>query len=312
MQFTRVAPLALLVANVMTSSLVRAQEQPLRVALFKTAADDPSLADFATALDPLVSSKLSEFASVTIAARPALDLPSMQLAIDCVGETADCLNAAAKQADADSLLAPSVTRDQNAVVVTLLHFDPALGVARTVHRRYEGERVGEQALSGVDGMLAELFGEDIPASQPQVAPATPATETAPPPLAAPPTRAKPAGVPFASVILGGFGVALVGTGIAFGVMSNASHNAFLDIDVTDADSAHSAIAKENAAQDQATVANVTLGLGVAAIVGAGVLLYWQLKERNSDSKPQSHVSLAPRIAPREAGLTLTAAWNGAL
>jgi hypothetical protein len=297
----------------MTSSLVRAQEQPLRVALFKTAADDSSLADFANALDPLVSSKLSEFANVTIAARPALDLPSMQLAIDCVGETPDCLNAAAKQADADSLLAPSVTRDQNAVVVTLLHFDPALGAARTVKRRYEGERVGEQALSGVDGMLTELFGDTNPGGQqPQVAPETPVTEAGPPPLAAAPAQAKPAGVPLASIILGGFGVALVGTGIAFGVMSSATHDAFLDIRVTDKDSALNAVAKEHAAQDQVTVSNVTLGLGAAAIVGAGVLLYWQLKERKSDSGPQSHVSLAPRIGPREVGLTLTAAWTNAL
>jgi hypothetical protein len=198
-------------------------------------------------------------------------------------------------------------------VVTLLHFDPALGAARTVHRRYEGERVGEQALSGVDGMLTELFGDNNPeGQQPQVAPETPATETATPPLAAPPTQAKPSGIPLASIILGGFGVALVGTGIAFGVMSNASHDAFLGIRVPDEDSALKAIARENAAQDQATVSNVTLGLGAAAIVGAGVLLYWQLKERKSDEKPQSRVSLAPQIAPREVGLTLTAAWNDAL
>jgi hypothetical protein len=72
------------------------------------------------------------------------------------------------------------------------------------------------------------------------------------------------------------------------------------------------VAKQNAAKDQTTVANVTLSLGAAALVGAGVLLSWQLKERKSDSHAQPNVSLVPRLAPREAGLTLTAAWNDAL
>jgi hypothetical protein len=312
MEFTRVAPLALLVASVTTSSLVCAQQQPLRVALFKTAADDASLADFATALDPLVSSELSEIASVTIAARPALDLPSMQLAIDCVGETGECLNAAAKQADAESLLAPSVTRDQDAIVVTLLHFDPTVGAPRTVRRRYEGERIGEQALSGVHGMLTELFGQNEPAARPQVAPTAAEAEPLPQPTAAAPPPPKSYGIPLAPIIVGGVGVALLGTGIAFAVMSHASDNAYLDIHVINRASADSAFAEQKAAKNQATVANITLGVGAAALVGAGVLLYWQLKDRKSESEPQSRVSLTPRLAPREAGLTLTAAWNDGL
>jgi hypothetical protein len=314
MQFTRVAPLALLVASVTTSSLVCAQQQPLRVALFKTAADDASLADFATALDPLVSSELGEIASVTIAARPALDLPSMQLAIDCVGETGECLNAAAKQADAESLLAPSVTREQDAIVVTLLHFDPAVGAPRTVRRRYEGERTGEQALSGVHGMLTELFGQNEPAARPQVAPSAAEAEPSPPPIAAAPApaTAKSNRIPVAPIIVGGVGVVLVGTGIAFGVMSHASDNAYRDIRVVNRASADSAFAEQKAATNQATVANITLGVGAAALVGAGVLLYWQLTDRKSEAQPETRVSLTPRLAPREAGLTLTAAWNDGL
>lgn len=312
MQFKRVALLALLVAGAMTSSFVRAQEPPLRVALFKTAADDDSLADLAAALDPVVSSELSEVVSVAIASRPALDLPSMQLAIDCVGETPDCLNASAMQADAESLLAPSVTRNGTAVVVTLLHFDPALAAARTVARRYEGARMGEQALSGVSEMLHELFGDNssAAAAQPVTEPA-PAIQTVPLSDAAP-VEAEPSEMPVASIVVGAFGVALVGTGIAFAAISNASDNAYRDIRVIDRATADRAVDEQNAARDQATVANITLGVGAAALVGAGVLLYWQLKEHESDDRPQSSVSLTPRLAPREAGLTLTAAWNGAL
>jgi hypothetical protein len=311
MQFMRVALLALLVTSIVNSKPAHAQE-PVRVALFKTAAEDGSLADLAAALDPVVNSELSEVGSVQISARPALDLPSMQLAIDCVGETPACLGASATQADADALLAPSVQRDGDAVVFTLLHFDPAVGSVRTAHRRYAGDRIGEQALSGVGGMLVELFGENEPAARPvEVAPsAVPAAESPSPPqpIAAKPSEAQSRSLPFASIALGGVGVALIGTSVAFGVMSNSSKDAFIAIHPRTVAEADRAMGKLNAAQDRATVSNITLGLGAAALVGAGVLLFWQLKERNPG---ESHVqaALAPRLGPREAGLTLVGAWN---
>lgn len=311
MQFMRVALLALLVASTLNSKLSHAQE-PARVALFKTAADDGSLADLAAALDPVVSSELSEVGSVQISARPALDLPSMQLAIDCVGETPTCLGASATQADADALVAPSVQRDGDAVVFTLLHFDPALGSVRTVHRRYEGDRIGEQALSGVGGMLVELFGENKPGSPAaEIAPsAVPAAEssTEAQPMAATPSDAQSSSFPFASLALGGVGVALIGTSVAFGVMSNASFDAYREIRPETIPEAKNAMGKLSAAQDQATVSNITLGLGAAALVGAGVLLFWQLKERKT-GESQIQAALAPRLGAREAGLTLVGAWN---
>lgn len=313
MPFLRAALLALLVVSVLSTKSVRADE-PLRVALFKTAADDESLADLATALDPVVSSELSELASVQIVARPALDLPSMQLAIDCVGETSDCLRAAARQSDAESLIAPSVQRADDTVTVTFLYLDPSVAIARTVTRRYVGERIGEQALSGVRGMLAELFPAPEPAPRAvEVAPmsATP-DPAAPPPSAAAPAREASRALPVVGIVLGGVGVALIGTGIAFGLMSNASYDAYLERRPTSVPQAKSAMQDFHAAEDQALVANVTLGLGAAALIGAGVALYWQLKERSSEKEPRASVALSPRVAPRELGLTLTAAWSAGL
>jgi hypothetical protein len=313
MPVLRAALLALLVVSVLSSKSVRADE-PLRVALFKTAADDGSLADLANALDPVVSSALSEVARVEVVARPALDLPSMQLAIDCVGETADCLRAAARQAEAESLLAPSVQRDGDAVTVSFLHFDPEAGAARTVKRRYAGERIGEQALSGVDAMLVELFGANEPAIRPtDAAPATAAPEPgAPPPTAAVSAPAPKAKLPIVAIVLGGVGVALIGTSIALGAMANSNDDAYLKSLPDTEVEVDQATAKEDSARSQALVSNITLGLGAAALVGAGVALYWQLKERKSDSSTPARVALSPRVAPRELGLTLTAAWNEGL
>ena len=308
----RAAALAFVVTVSLTTSATLAQ-QPLRVAVFKTAADDADLVEVATALDPVVASALSERSDVTIAARPALDLPSMQLAIDCVGETWDCLRAAATQAEADSLLAPSVRSDAGAVVVSLLFFDPnRTDPVRSVQRRYEGARPGEQALAGVNGMLVELFGataapDEAGAASPSVA----ATQPVPPPPAA---KAKPesGGAPIAAIIVGGVGVALIGTGVAFGVMSNATEDAAHDIHPSNEDQAREASEKLATAGHQATVANVAFGLGAAALVGAGVLLFWHLKERRGSKEPAPQVALRPQLGWGSAGLTLTAAWNDSL
>jgi hypothetical protein len=238
----------------------------------------------------------------------------MQLAIDCVGETADCLRAAARQAEAESLLAPSVQRDGDAVVVDFLHFDPTAGTALTVKRRYTGERIGEQALSGVSDMMIELFGANEPTIRPtDAAPATSAQEpSVAPQTAAEPTPEPKARLPLVAIVLGGVGVALIGTSIAFGVMANSNDNAYLKSRPDSKAAVDRANEKEDSAKSQALVSNVTLGLGAAALVGAGVALYWQLKERKSDSNATARVSLAPRVAPRELGLTLTAAWNEGL
>jgi hypothetical protein len=314
MQFMRVALLSLLVAGTVNAKLASAQDSLVRVALFKTAADDGSLADLAAALDPVVSSELGEVSAVQITARPALDLPSMQLAIDCVGETTGCLGASATQADADALVAPSLQRDGDAIVFTLLHFDPAIGSPRTVHRRYEGDNIGEQALSGVGGMLVELFGEDSPPAQPEVSltPVPAPESTGPQPLAAPPSEASSRGLPIASIALGGLGVALIGTSVAFGLMSNASYDGYREIHPRTYADADRAMGKLDDAKGQATVSNITLGVGAATLVGAGVLLFWQLKERKSEPESRFQATLAPRVGPREAGLTVVAVWNDCL
>ncbi|HEY2735839.1 MAG TPA: hypothetical protein VGI70_17700, partial [Polyangiales bacterium] len=97
--------------TLLSLSAIRARaDDPLRVALFKTASDDASLQALAAAVDPVLLSELSNVPNLEIGARPALDLPSMQLAIDCVGETAECLTSAAKQAQAEGLIAPTVRK----------------------------------------------------------------------------------------------------------------------------------------------------------------------------------------------------------
>jgi hypothetical protein len=310
---TRVAIVVLLVSSAQLLGSGSAFAQPrAQLALFKTAAEDADLGELASAIDPVVLSALGEESAVQISARPALDLASMQLAIDCVGETADCLRAAAQQAEADGLLAPSVRREGDAISVTLLHYQPGeSSPIRRVQRRYNGQRQGEQALAGVDGMLTELFPAPAEPPPPAAAPTaepTPVPITPPPPAASEPAPNTARGVPIWPIVLGGVGVALLGSSVALGLMSDATEDEYNAIKVVDDKSEAAAMDKLHTAEGQAIAANVTLGLGIGALVAGGVLLLWQLKESDHEARAK----LRPHVAKGEVGLTLSAAWNDEL
>ncbi|HKU36587.1 MAG TPA: hypothetical protein VJR89_00530, partial [Polyangiales bacterium] len=267
-----------------------------------------ALGELAAALDPVLASTLGEVSGIELAATPAIDLTSAQLAIDCVGETADCLRATAQQTGTAGLLAPSVRRDAESTTVTLLYYQTGDAPIRRAERRYSGERQGQQALEGARGMLEELFPAPAP---PPIAAGEPAPEPAPAAAIPPPTtatapRSSARGVPILPVILGGVGVALLGTSVAFGVMAKSTEDAYSKLDLEDEPDTEEALEKLDAAQTQATVCNVTLGLGIGALVAGGVLLFWQLKERGKEDRAQ----LTPSVGPGQVGLTLTAAWDG--
>jgi len=323
MHFTRVALWALLVSRLLDVGVASAEDTPAlrtpapqRLTLFKTASEDASLVELASALDPILASALAEFANVEVAARPALDLPGMQLALDCAESTEDCLRAAAQHTDAESLLAPSVRSEQRTLVVELLHYRPEQNPAvRVVQRRYVGERPVQQALAGASDMLEELFGvpklaAPVPPTAVIALPTSTASALDPPPSAA---RAleQPAvsALPF---VIGGLGVALLGSSVALGLGSNASQRAFEAVRVHDRQSADRALAELDSAKQQATAANITLGLGVAALAAGALVLFLQLNNRPREARAQLDARLprvpgasawrpaagAPRIDPR--------------
>ena len=108
--------------------------------MFRTATADPALQDLGEALDPVVLDELGKHQPlVQVTARPPLDLPATQLALDCVGETNACLREAATQAGVDVLIAPSLERAGDETVVTLMYFDArGAGELRNAARRHRG------------------------------------------------------------------------------------------------------------------------------------------------------------------------------
>lgn len=306
-----------------------ANAQQERVALFKTATDDTDLSALASALDPVLSSELTGLGSVEIVARPALDLPSMQLAIDCVGESAECLRAAALEVKSDGLLAPMVRRAGSQVVVSLLRYRAGQEIGmQGVSRYYSGEDPTEQALAGVPDMLHELFGppakvepQPAPTAQPEPAllPAAAAAAATAPDAPAPDAatiaaQTEPADsvkhpLPVWPIVLGATGLALIGTGVAFGLAAEANEDEYLELRIrseTHAEDVDKAVETIDRAETQALLANIGFGVGAAAIVAGGVLLYWQLRER---SEPRALLVL-PQLGPSEAGVALRAGWVG--
>jgi hypothetical protein len=292
-----------------------ASVQPGKLALMPSASDDSAARELATALDPVVLAQLEAVVGVTAAARVALDLPAMEIALDCVGETPECLRAVVAQTNTDSLLAPSVQTAGNEQVVTLLYYDArGQGELRSVVRRHHGPGVQRAALDAVPAMLRELFG---------ITEATPATPTEPPssePAAAEdnaiepavePAQARP--FPIAPVIVGAVGVVLIGVGTAFGLAANASEKKYGEYDPTaitqpkDArSSADQAVDAYDRGHTQALISNVTFVAGAAALATGAV---WLIVELSSGGTPEDEaspdgVALSPRVAPGELGLSL--------
>jgi hypothetical protein len=95
-----------------------------------------------------------------VVARPGMDLNAVQLALDCVSETAQCLRTVTTQNSADVLIAPALSRTAGELVLTLLRFDARNGEMRRSLHRQQGQSLNSTTLDAVPDMLRELF--DLP------------------------------------------------------------------------------------------------------------------------------------------------------
>jgi hypothetical protein len=266
-------------------------EDPLRAALFKTASEDTDLASLAASVDSVLLDELGSVPNLQIAARPALDLPSMQLAIDCVGETADCLSLAAKQAEADGLIAPQLRRMGDQVMLTVLFHDARGKLAiEAATRRYTGAGFEQKVLDGIPAMVRELFGLPEPAG---LTPLAAAEASAPEPARPPPSAANK--IPWLPIGIAAGGAVAIAVGAAFGAASGSAEDAYKKIVVTDTSSAGQATDKYETSSDLATIANVAFVLGGAALAaGAAIYLIESRKDADERRPPTPRAALSVR------------------
>jgi hypothetical protein len=292
--------------------IVHADDSP-RIAVFQTARDDAALRELAQALDPVLLAALNQFPSLHVGSRPALDLPAMQLAIDCVGDSAECLHAVAKQAATEGIVAPLLRRVGRETVVALLYFDArGTGVMKGVTRRYAGDNFEAKLFDEVPAMLRELFGIAPESNQPAAAPAAgpAAGAQAPAPAAQASTTLQPTASPRASppvvpIVVTAVGVVLVGVGAAFGLAAKSSEDVYARLAVNTPAQARAAEDKLGGGKTQATLANVGFITGGLA-VALGVTL-WVLHGKSGSG--EASAALAPSVGFGHAGLTLSGHWS---
>jgi hypothetical protein len=261
-----------------------------------------------------------------------MDLGAVQLALDCVAETPQCLRQVTTQHEADVLVAPTLARTANELVLTLLRFDARTGKTQRVLRRQPGTTLESVTLDSVPGLLRELFElpPAKPAPQPVAAvsappstlqPSAAATNLPPesdalrdaerlpePPMDAPGQSRQ---LPVGPLLLGGGGVVLLGAGLVMGLTVLSANNDYDAITEgllsTDYATAMEEVAKAKRRKDtgetNAVVTNVFLGLGSAVLIASGIWLAFELSERSS--RYEDTVRVSPLLGNHELGLVLT-------
>jgi hypothetical protein len=238
----------------------------------------------------------------------------VQLAIDCVSESPQCLRAVAAESGAQILIAPALESTGNELVVSLLRFDTRDGQMRRVVRRQPGSTLQTETLDGVPTMLRELFG--LPEPEPEPAPLQPSAAPEEPigtqlPLIEPPQEPESVSRPMSvgPWILGGVGVLVIGGGVIAGVMMNSTQEEYEQLQIRDKGDVNEAIELRDRAETQATVANVLYGVGGAVLVAGGIWLTVELT-RPARTSDDWQAAIEPSIGPGQLGFRLVGRGGG--
>lgn len=260
--------------------------------------------------------------------RPAFDLEAVQLTIDCVEESVECLRQVAERTQAQIVIAPTVERSNGALVLSLLYFDSKTGTApRKVARKQRGDELDRDTFDALPALLRQLLPNGrmaaaAPKPSTKPAPLAPAPTAEPkpePPEAEPDTEAEstaeteaalaaaeepvsgPRPFPVGPVILGAGGLALLATGAVFGALVSSAEQDYSNLQIRTADDAMRAESDIDSGETKALVANVLLGAGAAVVVGAAV---WLAIDLSSNREP-ADVAVVPVIGKDYAGLSLS-------
>jgi len=271
-----------------------------RVVVFRVAPSERGLKQVASALDPLLLAEISKRSNVV--AQHALDLPSTQLALDCMAETPDCLQATMHQpgTDAEILIAPTLERSGSELVLSLLYFSALDGEElRHATRREAGAQAQSAIMDAVPSLIAELFAkpEPLAASAPRQVPQVARHDRDS-------DHVDRSSWPVVPVVLTTAGVALLSAGVAFGLSARATENEYAAARTgsdAEVDAAHDTFER---AQTQATIATVGIAAGASAIAAGVALWLFDADDEEKDDEPSAR--LLPRITRGGAGVVLEA------
>lgn len=274
---------------------VRAQEQSAAILDTQLGADVDEQSG--GAVGRLIRAELDGLGVVQTSSGVALDLSEVQLALGCVGETAECLGPVADELSVRFLLIPHLDRAGDELMLTVAVFDRQEGTIRRVVRRAQDR---SELLDSVEGLLRELF--DLPP-----APEEPDGPEGGGGAEEPVTPASSGGElsPFPFVVMG-VGAAAVGVGVGFAVAFSDAQSEWENADPQTPDEVDAARDALSRAETHAIVADVMLAVGGAAIAGG---LVWMIVELVGGSDGSTDTALAPMVGPHTLGVLAQGRWE---
>ena len=285
----------------LSAASVGAQDVP-RAALLRTTVAGDVPASMSGAIDRLARAELQELEVVDVRGTLALDLDQVQLALGCLGESAECLGQVATENQVEVLVVPRVDRSETEYLVTFTAYD-GRGEARVwqVARRIDGSSE-DGVFDSIDAILRELF--DVPEPEPEVIPPdVPSVGIAPPP-------SRPSGgVPTGGIVLAAAGAAIVLGGAVAGILHQSSEDDYQAQpirNVSDIDEANSSFEE---AQRRGRAAMVLFAVG-GAVAAAGVTWIIIGATRGSDDTT-ARMQITPVASLDGAGISLGGTFGGA-
>lgn len=271
-------------------TFARAQDRP-RASLLATAASPGVGEGLSGAVDRLLRSRIDRLGVLNVQGSVALDIAEVQLALGCVGETAECLSPVAEQVGVEVLILPNLDRAAEEVVLSIGRFDARDGQLRRVVRRVRGEQAETELLDSIEGALRELFDLPMP-EEDSIA----LDEIEPPPVTPPPGP----DLTLPAVTLGA-GAAVLGAAIVTGVLFQAEADAYALPPETEADVAERQEHRRSA--DDLALATNVLAIAGGVIAGAGAV--WLLVELLGGSAGAEQARVTPLFGRDVAGIAVS-------
>lgn len=268
-----------------TWALPRAAHAQQSAAILATQAAEGVSAGDADSLGRMIRARLDGLDVVQATSGVALDLSEVQLALGCVGESAECLTPVAEELDVRFLLIPHLDGGEAELMLTLTLFDrQEASISRVV-------RQGDHAelLDAVDGQLRELFG--LPAL------ANPDPDPDPDPTPVPPPSSELSPWPF---VVMGVGALAIGVGVGFGVAFLGADDEYASADPMTPDQARAAQDAFARAETFAITADVLFVAGGAIAAGG---LAWLIVELIGGESGTT-TAITPVLGPSVVGLEL--------
>ena len=238
--------------------------------------------------DRVLRQRLDALDVVEVAGSVELDLESVQLALGCMGESVECLRAAASQAGTEILVYASI-ESSGSIVVSVVRFDATEGRLRRAVRTVDSEAAVLEAAEPLARELWDLPPIEAPVDDTVIVPVTP------------PSRSLGVG-PIVVTAVGGAavlaGAILLGHAAYLGgVYTSANPTNAMQVD--------QATAALRGSQDESLIGTVLLAAGGAVVVGG---IVWLLAAGNEDGS--SPLAVLPFVSPDGVSLTLAGTFPG--